>query len=71
MLHESPLLNQILEFLHGDVVVVYIALLSWTGLAGGVRDRGCEGPGVAREEERIQCAFAYATGPGDDYGGIV
>ncbi len=71
MLHETLRLNKILKLLHGDVVVVYIALLSRPGLACRVRDGGCEGSGVAREEEGVQCAFAYAAGPGDDYGGIV
>jgi hypothetical protein len=69
--HETVFLNQILELLHGDIVVVNISLLSWPWIAGCVGDGSRKAIGVPCEEALAQCAFPDTRGAGDDDGARV
>ena len=60
MLHKLALLNHLLELLHADIIVIDIACLAWARVARCVGDGGCEGVGMAVEEQFVECAFPYA-----------
>jgi hypothetical protein len=71
MLDESALRDQVLEFLHGYIVVVDVALLAGAWAASSVRDGGHEDVGVPLLQELVERAFAHARGAGDDDGAAV